>query len=105
MPAERFGALWLYLARVRTGAQDVGKQELEATFARTEDDAWPKPIADYYLGHIDAAELLARARKIETGNPAPACDAGRYIAELQAALTSAAAPDAVAECKPTRPAS
>ena len=105
MPAERFGALWLYLARVRTGAQEAGKKELEATFARTEDDAWPKPIADYYLGHIDAAELLARARQIESGNPAPACDAGRYIAELQAAQKGEAVPDPVAECTPVRPAS
>lgn len=56
LPAERFGAPWLYLARLRTGAQDAGRHELETTFARTEDDAWPKPVAGYYIAELQAAQ-------------------------------------------------
>ena len=103
LPAERYGALWLYLARLRTGAQDAGRKELEATFARTEDDAWPKPIADYYLGRIDDAELLARARKNESRAAVLACEAGRFAAELRAAQKGEAVPPAAPACEPTRP--
>jgi predicted aspartyl protease len=61
LPAERQGALWLYLARVRTGQPELARQELAATFARSESDEWPKPIADFYLGKLTLEKLLAQA--------------------------------------------
>jgi len=61
LPAERQGALWLYLARVRAGQPDLAAQELAATFARGESDEWPKPIADFYLGKLTLDKLLAQA--------------------------------------------
>lgn len=61
LPAERQGALWLYLARVRAGQPELAAQELAATFARGESDEWPKPIADFYLGKLTLDKLLAQA--------------------------------------------
>jgi hypothetical protein len=61
LPAERDGALLLYIARVRNGQADLAKSELAATFARSDSDEWPKPIADFYLGALSADKLLAQA--------------------------------------------
>jgi len=61
LPAERDGALWLYLARVRVGQADLAKSELDAIFARTESGEWPKPIGEFYLGKLSAEKLLAEA--------------------------------------------
>lgn len=61
LPAERHGALWLYLARVRAGQAELAKSELAAIFARTERDEWPKPIGEFYLGTLSAEKLLAEA--------------------------------------------
>jgi predicted aspartyl protease len=63
LPAERYYALWLYIARVRTGDSATAKRELEATFARSEDHEWPAPVADFYLGKLDAVALLEQAGK------------------------------------------
>jgi predicted aspartyl protease len=84
LPAERIGALWLYIARLQGGEAEQGKRELEATFARSEDDEWPAPIADFYLGRIDAARLLAKAGKDEAAQ-AHLCQARLFAAELQMA--------------------
>jgi predicted aspartyl protease len=101
LPAERYGALWLYLERLRTGEQEQGRRELEATFARSEDNAWPGPIGDYYLGRIDAAALQKRASRDEEHAAVRSCQAGRYIAELQAAQAGQALPAAPAQaCAP-----
>lgn len=61
LPAERHGALWLYLARVRAGQLDLAKSELAAIFARTASDEWPKPVGEFYLGQLSADKLLAEA--------------------------------------------
>lgn len=61
LPAERDGALWLYVARVRSGQADLAKSELGTTFARSDNDEWPKPIAEFYLGKLSADKLLAQA--------------------------------------------
>jgi len=61
LPAERDGALLLYIARVRSGQAELAKSELAATFARSDSDEWPKPIADFYLGTLSADKLLAQA--------------------------------------------
>ena len=61
LPAERHGAVWLYLARVRAGQADLAKSELATIFARTQNDEWPKPIGEFYLGKLSAEKLLAEA--------------------------------------------
>ncbi len=104
LPAERYGALWLYLARLRTGERENGARELQTTFARSEDHAWPAPIADYYLGRIDAQALLAAAGKNEERAKAQACQATRWIAAMEAALAGGPEPAAAPEaCEPNKP--
>jgi len=97
LPAERHGALLLYLARLRGGDREGARRELAATFARSEDNAWPGPVADNYLGRIDAAALLAQARRDDERAALQTCQAGRYIAALQAVQAGQALPAAPAE--------
>lgn len=61
----RNGALWLYLAQLRTG-DPQGGAELAARFAHH--DEWPRPVADYFLGKIDSGTMVAAA-----STPARAC--------------------------------
>lgn len=92
LPAERYGALLLYLARLGSGDKEGGQRELGATFARSEDGAWPKPIADYYLGRTGAEELQAAARRNEERAAVQSCQAMHYIDALQAAQQGQALP-------------
>ena len=61
LPPHRTGALWLYIARVRSKQLELAKTELAAHFARNEDNAWPGPVADFYAGKITADALLKAA--------------------------------------------
>lgn len=63
LPAHRYGPLWLYVARVRNGESALAQTELVAALKRQKEDDWPRPIADFYLGRIDAARLLKDAGK------------------------------------------
>ncbi|WP_306394946.1 aspartyl protease family protein [Telluria beijingensis] len=81
LPSERFGALWLYAARMHAGQPDLARSELRTTFARDDEDDWPRPIADFYLGKLDEARLLALARKDERLARQRACEAQSFIAE------------------------
>jgi predicted aspartyl protease len=86
LPSDRSGALWLYLARKKNGEAGLGKRELEAAFARGERDEWPAPIADFYLGRIDAATLLDAAGKEPKQSKAHTCTATGYMADWYAAM-------------------
>jgi predicted aspartyl protease len=85
MPAERTGALWLYLARVRLGQQDLGKQELAKAFSSTGREEWPRPIAEFFIGQIDEAALLKAAADDSALAKARTCTATGYMAELYGA--------------------
>jgi hypothetical protein len=85
LPAERVGALWLYLARLQSGQPDLARQELTATFARGERDEWPAPIADFYLGRIDAPALLDAAGKDKALSKPHTCTATVFMYELYSA--------------------
>lgn len=82
LPAERTGALWLYLARLHTGQADLGTQELEKAFASSDRDDWPRPLADFFLGRIDEARLLAYAADEKMFAKARTCSATGYMLEL-----------------------
>ncbi|QOY93995.1 aspartyl protease family protein [Massilia sp. UMI-21] len=75
LPAERHGALWLYLARVRAGQAELAKSELAATFGRTERDEWPKPIGEFYIGTLSADQLLAEAGGARSEGKLRRCEA------------------------------
>jgi clan AA aspartic protease (TIGR02281 family) len=80
LPAERFGPLWLYLARMRTGDAELAKTELEAILKKQDNDEWPEPIARFYLGKLNAAGLLERAGKEPKFARGRTCDANAYMA-------------------------
>jgi predicted aspartyl protease len=81
LPADRFGPLWLYIARVRHGETDLAKTELEAALKQQKEDDWPAPIADFYLGKVNAARLLDEAGKDAKLAHARTCMAQAYMAE------------------------
>nr|WP_307728136.1 retroviral-like aspartic protease family protein [Massilia terrae] len=103
LPGERFGALLLYTARLQTGEQDLGKRELQAAFGKDDRDQWPAPIADFYLGRIDAAALKKAATTDSSKAKARSCNAATYMAQLYEAQgeqdqASAAKGEARAQC-------
>ncbi|MGJ7916886.1 retroviral-like aspartic protease family protein [Massilia sp. LXY-6] len=109
LPAERFGPMWLYLARVRNGETDLAKTELQAVLKKQDNDEWPEPIAQFYLGKLDAAGLLERAGKEPKFARGRSCDANAYMArwhEAQGDKERAASLMATvrAHCGPAQPA-
>lgn len=83
LPGDRNGALWLYVARMRTGQAELAQRELESAFARASDD-WPGPIAAFYLGKLDEKRLLEQARASELHAAERTCRARTHIAEQYA---------------------
>jgi lipoprotein NlpI len=89
LPADGYAPLWLYVARLRTGQGELARSELEASLKNQKDDAWPAPVARFYLGQEDAARLLADAGP----DPARRAEAERLMADLhQAPQAPARAP-------------
>jgi TPR repeat protein len=82
LPDDAHLPLYLYLARLQADDAALAARELEMRFAADKERRWPVPVADFYLGRIDAERLLALAGK----EPAPAfaqgCEAKLFIAEL-----------------------
>lgn len=85
LPAERYAPLWLYNARVRNGEPDLAKSELQASLKKQQDDDWPRPIAEFYLGKLDAAGLLDQAGKDPKTARGHSCQANAYMSEWYAA--------------------
>lgn len=94
LPADRFGPLWLYLARVRNDVPGLGKRELEDSLALQGKEDWPRPIADFYLGRLDEAGLLAAGSDTH-GARNRSCQARTYITEWHAARGDTARADAL----------
>jgi len=91
LPTDGYGPLWLYDARVRSSQPDLARSELEASLKKQKDDAWPIPVARFYLGQEDAAQLLADAGP----DDARRCEAGRLMADWHAAHGDEAKAEAV----------
>jgi predicted aspartyl protease len=106
LPANRLGPLWLYVARVRNGEADLARTELKASLGKQKDDGWPRPIAAFYLGELDAAHLLEEAGKDPALAHARTCMADAYMAEWHRAHGQQAQADALtaarkAQCAPS----
>jgi predicted aspartyl protease len=84
LPSHYNAALWLYLARLRTGQAELAATELKANFARN-DDEWPGPIADFYLGKINAEALLKEAADERAAARTRTCQALAAMAEWHGA--------------------
>jgi len=95
LPADRFWPLWLYLARVRNGVPGLGKRELEDSLALQGKEDWPRPIADFYLGRLDEAGLLAAAGSDTHAARSRSCQAETYMAEWHDARGDKARADAL----------
>ena len=84
-PADTRLPLYLYLARRQGGDATVAAHELELRFGADKERRWPAPVADFYLGRIDAAALLAAAVKEPALAFAQGCEAKQFVAELAGA--------------------
>jgi predicted aspartyl protease len=84
MPSNRPAALWLYNALIRNGEAEQARTELQASLSK-QDDEWPRPIGEFYLGKLDAAGLLAAAGKEQAFAQERTCQATNYMMEWQTA--------------------
>lgn len=78
--------LELFLSQTQAGEHEAAKRDLAALT----DPRWPAPVANYYLGRIDAAALMAAARDGSAQAPLRACQAGAYTAALQRSMNEPA---------------
>jgi lipoprotein NlpI len=104
LPAERLGTLWLFNARVHQGQAELAKTELAASLKKQRNDDWPAPIAEFYLGKLDAQRLLESAAKDKQSAHARSCMANAYMREWHAARDEKAQAEALlatlrSECK------
>ena len=90
----RNGALWLYLAQLRTGDPQAGT-DLAARFDGQRD--WPRPVVDYFLGKIDSGRLLAAS-----GTPGRACFAANLAQLHEETLGRPVATALPQDCKSIR---
>jgi hypothetical protein len=93
----RYEALDMYQARVGSGQQEFGAQELAQRFGRFDRTAWPGPIADFYLGRIDEAALRTRAGADPQFARDRTCDVTVYMTGLARVQGKAAQADALAD--------
>ena len=104
-PNDAVVALWLYITRLRSNQEALGRQELMAAFKPV--DGWPAPVAKYFLGHIDADALFAQAAQATAKAPEVAlrraCHSAASVADLLAAQGKQAKSNAIgaahADCK------
>jgi TPR repeat protein len=109
LPAERVGTLWLFNARVHEGQSALAKTELEAILKKQRNDDWPQPVAEFYLGKLDAKGLLDAAARDKQSAHARTCMANAHMREWHAARGENAQAEALlatlrSECAPARPA-
>jgi lipoprotein NlpI len=74
-PTEAYPALWLYLARARSG-DDTAAAELAANATRLEPSAWPYAVIELYLGQRTPEAMLAAPT-----TPDDRCEAQFYLGE------------------------
>ncbi|WP_426174350.1 aspartyl protease family protein [Massilia sp. TWR1-2-2] len=80
-PEDARAPLFLYLARLQAGDPARAARELAQRFAADQERRWPAPIADFYLGRIDAERLLGQADKDPALAFSRSCEARLFIAE------------------------
>lgn len=84
-PDDRRAALYLYLAQLQGGDGAGAARELEARLAADKQRSWPAPVADFYLGRLDAGALVAQAGKDPAQASLHACEAKFMVGELAGA--------------------
>jgi TPR repeat protein len=109
LPAERLGSLWLFNARVHQGQAELARTELEASLKKQRNDDWPQPIAEFYLGKLDAKDLLETAAMDKQSAHARTCMANAYMRDWHSARGEKPQAEALlatlrTDCAPARPA-
>lgn len=99
LPSNRDAALWLYLARLRTGQAELGRTELATAFARSEDDEWPAPVAAFYLGKSSAEQVFKQAGQDRELAPKRRCAAIGSMTEFYEAQGDDAGVQAMAAAR------
>ena len=81
-PSGAYAAIWLYLARARSGEPD--EEALRANAAKIDMNKWPGPVISMYLGQLTSEKLGETARD---ENPKTQreqkCEANFYIGALR----------------------
>ncbi|MDL2354447.1 MAG: retroviral-like aspartic protease family protein [Pseudomonadota bacterium] len=77
--------LYLYLAQLQAGDGAGAARQLALRFEGDRERRWPVPVADFYLGRIDAARLRALAAGAPAQAAAQDCEAQLFVAELAGA--------------------
>jgi lipoprotein NlpI len=70
---------------VQGGDAAAAARELDARVAADKQRSWPAPLADFYLGRIDAAQLAAQAGKEPALAKVQTCEAKFMMAKLAGA--------------------
>lgn len=78
-------ALYLFLAQLQGRDAVAAARDLDARLAAEKEREWPAPVADYYLGRIDAPRLLALAAKDPAMARRYTCEAKLMMYELAGA--------------------
>jgi lipoprotein NlpI len=76
-PTDVYPALWLYLARARSG-DPAASAELESNAKQFKASEWPYPLVEFYLGRSSLEATLAAPTKSDDR-----CAAQFYIGEWQ----------------------
>lgn len=79
-PNYAYSALWHAVTQMRIGAFDANKFAVEAS--KLDDDAWPEPIVDLYLGKSTPEDVANAANEGDAKVvPGQRCEANFYTAE------------------------
>src|SRR5262245_40252808 len=78
-PKDIYAAIWLHIARSRTGTED--RQELATNAERLGPGPWPRPVLDLFLGNAapDAVRRAATEAKDERTRREQLCEADFYL--------------------------
>ena len=82
-PSFHYAAIWLYIARTRSG-QDAGA-ELSEHARKLDQTIWPWPVVALFLGPLDVESVRLAARRTDNPNTqrTQGCDADFYVGVYQ----------------------
>jgi clan AA aspartic protease (TIGR02281 family) len=90
-PTDNYAPLQLYLARLGSDQEELGRRELAASLERDPDRPWPAPIGDFYLKRIKMDALSFEVEREPRLARRRNCEATFFQAELQRAQGNAQA--------------
>ena len=109
LPAERLGRCGCTTPACARARPSWRRPSWRPASRSSDNDDWPAPIAEFYLGKLDAGGLLESAAKDKQAAHARTCMATSYMGEWHAARDEKPQAEALlatlrAECRPAKPA-